>query len=76
MTPTSRGRALTGGPAPRGAATSRLHRSACDCRRRRPATPRVSPPVKALEPAEVAAGYILICQTYAVSDTLTVDFDG
>ncbi|QYX75644.1 1,2-phenylacetyl-CoA epoxidase subunit PaaE [Streptomyces akebiae] len=30
----------------------------------------------ALEPAEVSAGYVLTCQTYAVSDTLTVDFDG
>jgi ring-1,2-phenylacetyl-CoA epoxidase subunit PaaE len=30
----------------------------------------------ALEPAEVSAGYVLTCQTYAASDTLTVDFDG
>jgi ring-1,2-phenylacetyl-CoA epoxidase subunit PaaE len=30
----------------------------------------------ALEPAEISAGYILTCQTYAASDTLTVDFDG
>ncbi|MCD9873320.1 1,2-phenylacetyl-CoA epoxidase subunit PaaE [Streptomyces guryensis] len=29
----------------------------------------------ALEPAEVSAGYVLTCQTHAVSDTLTVDFD-
>jgi ring-1,2-phenylacetyl-CoA epoxidase subunit PaaE len=29
----------------------------------------------ALEPAEVAAGYVLTCQTYPVSDTLTVDYD-
>ncbi|MFJ8109125.1 1,2-phenylacetyl-CoA epoxidase subunit PaaE [Streptomyces sp. NPDC096132] len=29
----------------------------------------------ALEPAEVSAGYVLTCQTYAVSDSLTVDFD-
>ncbi|MEU4892749.1 1,2-phenylacetyl-CoA epoxidase subunit PaaE [Streptomyces sp. NPDC044780] len=29
----------------------------------------------ALEPAEVAAGYVLTCQTFPVSDTLTVDFD-
>ncbi|GAB2964743.1 1,2-phenylacetyl-CoA epoxidase subunit PaaE [Streptomyces heilongjiangensis] len=29
----------------------------------------------ALEPAEVAAGYVLTCQTYPVSETLTVDFD-
>lgn len=29
----------------------------------------------ALEPAEVSAGYVLTCQTYAVSETLTVDFD-
>ncbi|MFI7504754.1 1,2-phenylacetyl-CoA epoxidase subunit PaaE [Streptomyces sp. NPDC049687] len=29
----------------------------------------------ALEPAEVAEGYVLTCQTYADSDTLTVDFD-
>ncbi|MFE0514701.1 1,2-phenylacetyl-CoA epoxidase subunit PaaE [Streptomyces sp. NPDC058964] len=29
----------------------------------------------ALEPAEVDAGYVLTCQTYPVSDTLTVDFD-
>jgi ring-1,2-phenylacetyl-CoA epoxidase subunit PaaE len=29
----------------------------------------------ALEPAEVAAGYVLTCQTFAASDTLTVDFD-
>ncbi|KOU66786.1 phenylacetic acid degradation protein [Streptomyces sp. MMG1533] len=29
----------------------------------------------ALEPAEVSKGYVLTCQTYAASDTLTVDFD-
>ncbi|MFD5234758.1 1,2-phenylacetyl-CoA epoxidase subunit PaaE [Streptomyces qaidamensis] len=29
----------------------------------------------ALEPAEVAAGYVLTCQTFPVSDSLTVDFD-
>ncbi|MEU9578039.1 1,2-phenylacetyl-CoA epoxidase subunit PaaE [Streptomyces chilikensis] len=29
----------------------------------------------ALEPAEIEAGYVLTCQTYPVSDTLTVDFD-
>ena len=29
----------------------------------------------ALEPAEVAAGYVLTCQTYPVSDALTVDYD-
>jgi ring-1,2-phenylacetyl-CoA epoxidase subunit PaaE len=29
----------------------------------------------ALEPAEVDAGYVLTCQTFPVSDTLTVDFD-
>ena len=29
----------------------------------------------ALEPAEVDAGYVLTCQTYPVSDALTVDFD-
>ncbi|KFF95028.1 phenylacetate-CoA oxygenase/reductase subunit PaaK [Streptomyces europaeiscabiei] len=29
----------------------------------------------ALEPAEVAAGYVLTCQTYTGSDTLTIDFD-
>ncbi|MFI2471357.1 1,2-phenylacetyl-CoA epoxidase subunit PaaE [Streptomyces globisporus] len=29
----------------------------------------------ALEPAEVEAGYVLTCQTYPVTDTLTVDFD-
>ncbi|MGW1986437.1 1,2-phenylacetyl-CoA epoxidase subunit PaaE [Streptomyces collinus] len=29
----------------------------------------------ALEPAEVDAGYVLTCQSYPVSDTLTVDFD-
>ncbi|MFJ9909282.1 1,2-phenylacetyl-CoA epoxidase subunit PaaE [Streptomyces sp. NPDC101152] len=29
----------------------------------------------ALEPAEVSAGYVLTCQTFAASDTLTVDFD-
>ncbi|MFC1432616.1 1,2-phenylacetyl-CoA epoxidase subunit PaaE [Streptacidiphilus sp. N1-3] len=29
----------------------------------------------ALEPAEVDAGYVLTCQTYPVSDTLTVDYD-
>ncbi|AHH95478.1 phenylacetate-CoA oxygenase/reductase subunit PaaK [Kutzneria viridogrisea] len=29
----------------------------------------------ALEPAEVAAGFVLTCQTFPVGDTLTVDFD-
>ncbi len=29
----------------------------------------------ALEDAEVEAGFVLTCQSYAVSDTLTVDFD-
>lgn len=29
----------------------------------------------ALEAAEVDAGYVLTCQTYPVSETLTVDFD-
>lgn len=29
----------------------------------------------ALEPAEVDAGYVLTCQTFAASDTLTIDFD-
>ncbi len=29
----------------------------------------------ALEPAEVDAGYVLTCQTFPVSETLTVDFD-
>lgn len=29
----------------------------------------------ALEPAEVSAGYVLTCQAFAASDTLTVDFD-
>jgi ring-1,2-phenylacetyl-CoA epoxidase subunit PaaE len=29
----------------------------------------------ALEPSEVAAGYVLTCQSYPVSDTLTVDYD-
>ena len=29
----------------------------------------------ALEPAEVDAGYVLTCQTYPVSETLTVDYD-
>ncbi|MET8080973.1 1,2-phenylacetyl-CoA epoxidase subunit PaaE [Streptomyces sp. NPDC005303] len=29
----------------------------------------------ALDPAEVSAGYVLTCQTFAASDTLTVDFD-
>ncbi|KPI05272.1 phenylacetate-CoA oxygenase/reductase, PaaK subunit [Actinobacteria bacterium OK074] len=29
----------------------------------------------ALEPAEIAAGYVLTCQSYPVSETLTVDFD-
>ncbi|MDQ1073575.1 1,2-phenylacetyl-CoA epoxidase subunit PaaE [Streptomyces canus] len=29
----------------------------------------------ALEPPEVSAGYVLTCQTYAASETLTVDFD-
>ncbi len=29
----------------------------------------------ALEPAEVAAGYVLTCQTYPVSASLTVDYD-
>jgi ring-1,2-phenylacetyl-CoA epoxidase subunit PaaE len=30
----------------------------------------------ALEPAEVAAGYVLTCQSTPVSDALTVDYDG
>jgi ring-1,2-phenylacetyl-CoA epoxidase subunit PaaE len=30
----------------------------------------------ALEPAEVAAGYVLTCQSLPVSDAVTVDFDG
>lgn len=30
----------------------------------------------ALEPHEVAAGYVLTCQTFPVSDEVTVDFDG
>ena len=29
----------------------------------------------ALEPAEVDAGFVLTCQTYPVSDDVTVDFD-
>ncbi|MFG1810827.1 1,2-phenylacetyl-CoA epoxidase subunit PaaE [Streptomyces sp. NPDC049040] len=29
----------------------------------------------ALEPAEVAAGYVLTCQSFPASDTLTVDYD-
>ncbi len=29
----------------------------------------------ALEESEVAAGYVLTCQTFPVSDTVTVDFD-
>jgi len=29
----------------------------------------------ALEPAEVEAGYVLTCQTYPVSESLTVDYD-
>jgi ring-1,2-phenylacetyl-CoA epoxidase subunit PaaE len=29
----------------------------------------------ALEPSEVAAGFVLTCQTFPVSDTVTVDFD-
>ncbi|MYS86199.1 1,2-phenylacetyl-CoA epoxidase subunit PaaE [Embleya scabrispora] len=29
----------------------------------------------ALDPAETEAGYVLTCQTYPASDTLTVDFD-
>ncbi|GGS46476.1 1,2-phenylacetyl-CoA epoxidase subunit PaaE [Streptomyces griseoviridis] len=29
----------------------------------------------ALEPAEVTAGYVLTCQSYPVSETLTVDYD-
>jgi ring-1,2-phenylacetyl-CoA epoxidase subunit PaaE len=29
----------------------------------------------ALEPAEVAAGYVLTCQSFPVSDSLTLDFD-
>nr|WP_320782160.1 1,2-phenylacetyl-CoA epoxidase subunit PaaE [Streptomyces sp. CRN 30] len=30
----------------------------------------------ALEEAEITAGYVLTCQSYPVSDTLTVDYDG
>lgn len=30
----------------------------------------------ALEPAEVEEGYVLTCQTYPVSDSLTIDYDG
>jgi ring-1,2-phenylacetyl-CoA epoxidase subunit PaaE len=29
----------------------------------------------ALEPAEVAAGFVLTCQSYPVSETVTVDYD-
>jgi ring-1,2-phenylacetyl-CoA epoxidase subunit PaaE len=29
----------------------------------------------ALERAEVAEGFVLTCQSYPVSDTVTVDFD-
>lgn len=29
----------------------------------------------ALEPAEIAAGYVLTCQTFPASDTLTIDYD-
>jgi ring-1,2-phenylacetyl-CoA epoxidase subunit PaaE len=29
----------------------------------------------ALEPAEVAAGYVLTCQTLPLSEAVTVDFD-
>jgi ring-1,2-phenylacetyl-CoA epoxidase subunit PaaE len=29
----------------------------------------------ALEDAEVAAGFVLTCQSYPVSDRVTVDFD-
>jgi ring-1,2-phenylacetyl-CoA epoxidase subunit PaaE len=29
----------------------------------------------ALEPKEVAAGYVLTCQTLPLSDAVTVDFD-
>jgi ring-1,2-phenylacetyl-CoA epoxidase subunit PaaE len=29
----------------------------------------------ALEKAEVEAGFVLTCQSYPVSETLTVDFD-
>jgi ring-1,2-phenylacetyl-CoA epoxidase subunit PaaE len=29
----------------------------------------------ALEPAEVAAGYVLTCQSLPASDRVTVDFD-
>jgi ring-1,2-phenylacetyl-CoA epoxidase subunit PaaE len=29
----------------------------------------------ALEPDEVAAGYVLTCQSLPVTDTVTVDFD-
>jgi len=29
----------------------------------------------ALEKAEVAAGFVLTCQSYPISDTITVDYD-
>ncbi len=29
----------------------------------------------ALEPAEVDAGYVLTCQSFPASETLTVDYD-
>jgi ring-1,2-phenylacetyl-CoA epoxidase subunit PaaE len=29
----------------------------------------------ALEPEEIAAGFVLTCQTFPVSDAVTVDFD-
>jgi ring-1,2-phenylacetyl-CoA epoxidase subunit PaaE len=29
----------------------------------------------ALEHAEIAAGYVLTCQSFPVSDSLTVDYD-
>jgi ring-1,2-phenylacetyl-CoA epoxidase subunit PaaE len=29
----------------------------------------------ALEPAEVAAGFVLTCQSYPVSDEVSVDYD-
>ena len=32
-------------------------------------------PIYALEDYEIARGYILTCQAYPVSDTITVDYD-